>query len=178
MQRLTSSFKSLFFPAISQEPNLKKSFSAVDASQTQPGCRSCDDQGGSRSPLLCTSPPEGPQHTVFCQRCCGGSARERWSSTCWEDLCSRSCTNLVLHKSSSTPKADTAMGCSETNLGQASTKAQSLLWQGPHTPCGHVLSLCEIPRDLTAVQILTRGPCKLATVTLEAQNHRESCPTR
>lgn len=89
-----------------------------------------------------------------------------------------SCTNLVLHKSSSTPKADTAMGCSETNLGQASTKAQSLLWQGPHTLCGHVLSLCEIPRDLTAVQILTRGPCKLATVRLEAQNHRESCPTR
>lgn len=40
----------------------------------------------------------------------------------------------------------------ETNSGQATTtKAQPQLWQGSCAWCGHVLPLCKILRDLTAV---------------------------
>lgn len=105
------------------------------------------------------SPPKGPQLTLFCQRCCAGSARSAGSS------CAAGLAQMNLYTKAK------IMGFSENNLGQAATQAQSLLWLGSHTWCGLVLPFCDIPRDLTACE-----SCDLATVRLGAYDHREGCP--
>lgn len=63
-----------------------------------------------------------------------------------ESISLLSCTNQPQH-----PKPKATTGWPETNLGQATTKAQSLLWQGSCARCGHVLPLSEMGRDLTAI---------------------------